>query len=255
MRAYLAFTKKEFTENWRTYKLPILLVVFLLFGMMSPLLAKLTPELLKSLSDTGGVVITLPEPTAMDAWAQFFKNVGQMGMLAIIIVFSGLMATEFSKGTLVNMLTKGMKRHTVVLSKLTAATVIWTVSFLLCLAVSYAYTAYFWDMGTLHYAFLSFFSLWLFGEFLISLLIFGGILFKSLMGSLLFCGGVIVAMTILNIIPNITRYNPSSLSGATLELLNGQKGLSEFMPAFVICAVLIIVFSAASITLFNKKQI
>ena len=45
MRTYLSFTKKEFTENWRTFKLMIMLVVFLIFGLMSPLMAKLTPNI------------------------------------------------------------------------------------------------------------------------------------------------------------------------------------------------------------------
>ena len=48
MRAYLAFTKKEFTESFRTYKLVIMLAVFLLFGIMNPLFAKLTPALLET---------------------------------------------------------------------------------------------------------------------------------------------------------------------------------------------------------------
>jgi len=34
------------------------------------------PEIVGSLV-TDGVVITLPEPTAYDAWAQFFKNATQ----------------------------------------------------------------------------------------------------------------------------------------------------------------------------------
>src|SRR5450756_729063 len=139
MRAYFVFTKKEFTENLRTYKLMIMIVVFLIFGVMNPLFAKFTPEILKA-AGLDPSALGMGTPTAMDSFAQFFKNVGQLGLLVLVIVFSGIMANELSEGTLINILTKGMKRSTVILSKFTMATVIWTVSYLLCLAVTYAYT-------------------------------------------------------------------------------------------------------------------
>lgn len=253
MRAYFAFTKKEFTENLRTYKFVILLAIFLLFGIVNPLFAKLTPVLLESMA-TEGMMISIPEPTAMDSWTQFFKNVGQMGIIVLVILFAGIMANEFSRGTLINMLTKGMNRHTVILAKLTAATVMWTLSYLLCLAVSYGYTAYFWGNTLLHHAFLAFVGPWLFGILLISLLILGGALLKTFSGSLLLCGGVAVILFILNIFPVVQKYNPATLISDNMALLTGIKTWHDFSPAIVICTVLIIVSIAASIAVFNKKQ-
>jgi ABC-2 type transport system permease protein len=43
MTHYIAFLKKEIVESIRTYKLFIMLVVFLMFGIMNPLVAKLNP--------------------------------------------------------------------------------------------------------------------------------------------------------------------------------------------------------------------
>lgn len=254
MRAYFSFTKKEFTESLRTYKLAIMLAVFLLFGIMSPLFAKLTPELLKSIS-IEGMVISAYEPTAMDSWAQFFKNVGQMGMIVLVIIFAGIMANEFSRGTLVNILTKGMKRHMVILSKFTVATVIWTLSYLLCLAVTYGYTAYFWEPAGLHHVFLAFFSPWVFGILLLTLLILGGTLFKTFSGSLLLCGGTVAVMSLLNIIPKVQKYNPIILFGDNTALLTDVKAAADVIPALAICAVLIILLIVASIVVFNKKQL
>ena len=45
MKQTILFTGKELKELWKTYKFLILCAVLLLFGMSSPLLAKLTPEL------------------------------------------------------------------------------------------------------------------------------------------------------------------------------------------------------------------
>jgi len=254
MKAFIAFTKKEFTESLRTYRLIVLMAVFLLLGIMSPLAAKMMPDILKGLADTG-ITITLPEPSAMDSWEQFFKNVGQMGMLALIITFCGIMANEFSRGTLINLLTKGMKRYTVILSKFLWASVLWAASYLLCLAVCYAYTVFYWPDSTLNHVFWAFFAPWLFGEFLIALLIFGGVLFKNFYGSLLSCGGVIIALNLVNILPKARKYNPVILAGDTLNLLNAQKDVADFIPAVVICGAAVMVLIAASVGVFNKKQV
>ncbi len=254
MKQFIAFSKKEFYESKDTYRIYILLVVFLIFGVMSPLFAKLTPEILKSLGDTG-VIIQVPEPTALDSWAQFFKNVGQMGILVIVIIFCGIMSNEFSKGTLVNLLTKGLKRNTVILSKFFVATILWLLAYLLCLSVCFAYTAYFWDLGDMKHALLAFAAPWLFGEFIIALLIVGGTIFNNIYGSLLSCLSVVIWLNIVSIFPNTAKFNPITLSGGTLSLLSGKGEPSDFIPAVIICAALTIGLIISSVLIFNKKKV
>lgn len=251
MKAFIAFTKKEFTEYLRTYKILILGTVFLLFGMMNPVLAKFTPEIIKA----AGLDLNLPDPTALDSWAQFFKNVAQMGLVIVLILYSGIMANEFSKGTLINILTKGLKRRTVILAKFTVASMLWTLSYFLCFIVTYSYTAYFWPITGLHNELLTFSSLWLYGEFLISLVILGGVLFKNNYGSLLLAGGLTLVMTLINIFPKLQQYNPITLSSDNMSMLTALKPVSHYYPAMVICGVLTCVFMVSSVILFNKKQI
>lgn len=250
MKAFWAFTKKELTEYYRTAKIMILVVVFLLFGMMNPVLAKFTPEIIKA----AGLDLNLPDPTAMDSWAQFFKNVGQMGLIIVVIVFSGIMANEFSKGTLINILTKGLKRRTVILSKFAVASLLWALSYLLCFMVTYVYTAYFWPMTGMHEVFVTFLGPWIYGELLIALLILGGVLFKNNLGSLLLTGGVSLGLTILSIFPKLLKYNPMILSGDNLSLLMGTKTLSEFIPALIICIISIVLVMIGSLVIFDRKS-
>lgn len=254
MKQFIAFSKKEFYESNATFRIHILLAVFLIFGIMSPLLAKLTPEIIKSLGDTG-VIIQIPEPTALDSWAQFFKNIGQMGILVVVIMFCGIMSNELSKGTLINLLTKGLKRNTVILSKFFVATILWLLAYLLCFSVCLAYTAYFWDLGDMNNALLAFAAPWLFGELIIALLILGGTLFGNIYGSLLSCLSVVIALNIVSIFPKTSKYNPVTLSGGTLSLLSGASEASDFIPAVIICTVLTVGLIIASVFVFNKKKV
>ena len=52
MRQLIAFAKKELKENWRTGKIITLSALTVIFGIMNPLLAKLTPYLVQALSTT-----------------------------------------------------------------------------------------------------------------------------------------------------------------------------------------------------------
>ena len=92
MRTLFAFTKKEMLEQLRTSKLVILGIVFLLFGVMNPAVAKLTPWLMEMLADTmegSGLIITEVKVTALDSWVQFFKNL-PMALIIFILLEGGI---------------------------------------------------------------------------------------------------------------------------------------------------------------------
>lgn len=254
MRAYIAFVQKELMENIRTYKLLIMLSVFLIFGMLGPLTAKLMPKLLETLI-IEGMQITIPEPTALDSWAQFFKNVSQMGMLVVAILFSGMMANEFSHGTLINVLTKGLARSTVILSKFTVSVLIWTVSYGLCFVVSLVYTAYFWGDDGIEHLFLAVTGLWIFGVLLLAVMLLGGVIFKNSSGTLLFTGGFIVALFMLDIVPQIRKYNPLALAAKNMSLLSGKIMPEDLTVAFAVSLAIVLFSIVCAIGIFNKKQL
>lgn len=218
MKGYFAFLKKEFFEYTKTYKLFIMLMIFIIFGITNPLIAKLMPEIVGSLV-TDGVVITLPEPTAYDAWAQFFKNATQMGLFVMVILFSGVLSSELSKGTLINLLTKGLSRTAVILSKYTCMVSVWTISISLCFGLTYGYTAYLFPQGETSNLLFSVFCLWLFGLFLLAALLFSATLTRSSYGGLLITGAVVVVCMVMNIIPDVHRYNPISLVTDNMGLI------------------------------------
>ena len=53
MKNYMAFLRKELLEYSRTYKLFIMLIVFSILGITSPLMAKMLPDMLNNLLTQG----------------------------------------------------------------------------------------------------------------------------------------------------------------------------------------------------------
>ena len=81
----LTFLKKEFKEIIKTYRIWVIPLIFLFFGMLSPIVVKILPDLFKSQLKSQGIIINIPPQTAVDSFLQYFKNLSQIGMLAIIL--------------------------------------------------------------------------------------------------------------------------------------------------------------------------
>jgi len=254
VKIFIAFFKKEMIEHARTYRFFILVVIFLLFGIMNPFMAKMMPEILSSVLPEG-MNLTLAEPTALDAWAQFFKNASQMGLIIFVIMFGGIITNEFSKGTLVNVLTKGLPRPIVILAKFCAALLVWTASYALSFLATYYYTVQFWSMTNVHHLMLSVAGLWVFGVFLIACLILGGVLIRNHFGGLLFTFALVAVAMILSIAPRLQKFNPFTLASKNDGILTLQVATADFYPALIITAGLTVLFVLLSILTFNKKQI
>ena len=110
MRQLIAFAKKELKENWRTGKIITLSALTVIFGIMNPLLAKLTPYLVQAMSTTlteSGISVQKITVDATTSWTQFYKNIPML-LIFFLLLFSGILTSEYQNGTIINLLTKGM---------------------------------------------------------------------------------------------------------------------------------------------------
>lgn len=125
MRGFGAFLGKELREIVRTWRIWVLPGIVLFFAISGPPLAKITPQLLSSLTTSmPGAVIQLPDPTYLDAYASWVKNLSQMMVFAVIIIFGGLVTSETKSGTAVLVLTKPVSRKAFVLAKFVSALIL-----------------------------------------------------------------------------------------------------------------------------------
>ena len=105
MKTFIVFLKKEILEQIRTKKLMILGLLFIFFGILNPLTAKMTPWLLEVLSESmesSGINITIVEITALDSWVQFFKNIPML-LIIFILMQSNVFSKEYQNQILYNL--------------------------------------------------------------------------------------------------------------------------------------------------------
>lgn len=256
MRQFAAFTKKEFLESLRTGKCMILGILFVLFGIMNPAIAKLTPWMMGLFADAmaeSGIIIGEMQVDAMTSWTQFFKNI-PMALIAFVLIYSDILTKEYKSGSLLPVLTKGLPRVQILLAKSAVLSLFWTLGYWLCFGITYGYNAFFWDnsiaVGLLPAAL----GWWLFGWWVLCLVILFSTLLQSGTEVILCTGGTTLLVYVLGFLPKVRAFTPTRLM-ETAALLSGAAGadtIQRAATAAVLCGVLCV---AVSIPVMNKKQL
>ncbi|HGD6303960.1 TPA: ABC transporter permease [Streptococcus agalactiae] len=254
MRIFLSLLKKEAIEGARTKKMISTFILFLFIGLISPLTAKLTPMILQSIA-TGNIDINVAPPSEIDSWTQFFKNISQIGMFGLAIILSTQMANEFQKGTLINLLSKGLPRYQVVLSKIFYNFILWFIAYFCSCILTYFYTKYFFGISfSIRNILMAALLPFIFGLFLISLEILAGVISGNVIGTLILTTAGIVIQLILSIRDEIVKYMPIALIGKPVNLIKGV-GYDDYYVPIITGSILLILCIVISIAIINKKQI
>jgi len=97
-------------------------------------------------------------------------------------------------------------------------------------------------------------GVWLFGIFIVSLIVLFSTLTKSNTGVLLGVGGVVLVSYLLSTLPKISKYLPTFLTDGN-SLIYGIKDVNDYLAAIIITALASVICIAVSIPVFNKKQL
>jgi ABC-2 type transport system permease protein len=245
---------KEAREQWRTWKVIILAIVLFISGCASPILAKYTPALLRSIPDIPpALAAMIPEPTLNDAILQYVKNASQFGVLLVVVLMMGAIAQEKERGTAAMLLTKPVRPSAVVLAK-------WLVS-LGSILVSVLISA----LGCVFYTYILFKDL-LAGDFIklnaLLIVFFAVYLSVTLLASTLartqgmaaaIAFGGTVVLLVLSSLPRISDFMPSQLLSWGQSNLLGQK--IDSWPALWIAFGIILVSLALACLRFEREEI
>lgn len=136
---------KEWRELWATKRAIIILVVMLIFGILSPLTAKILPDLIGSMGDEENITITITEVTKADAIQQFVQNIGQMFMFMVVLVSFGMVVNERERGNMTLMFSHPISRTGFILAKFAALALILALGMIVSGGAAYLYTVILFD--------------------------------------------------------------------------------------------------------------
>lgn len=256
MKTRIAFWKKEWMDLVRSGKAFLLLLLASLFGIMNPAIAKLTPWLMETMSESlqeTGLHVSEVTVDAMTSWVQFYKNM-PMALIVIVLLLSGIFTQEYQRGTLVLVLTKGASRRSVYLAKTLMCVLTWSVCFWLSFFITWLYNSYYWDNGIASNFITAAVLFWLFGVWVLVWIVFFSAVVKETSGVLAGTGIVLLISYVAGMFPKFQKYLPTKLLEAQ-TLLTESAVPKEFYPAIAVVILLTVAAGLTGMVLFDKKDI
>ena len=247
--------RKELQQQWRTKRILVVIAVFLLFGLGSPLIANFTPQLLSNIEGAEQFADLIPVPSNADALDQYIRNITQFGFIIAVLLGMGTIAGEKEKGNTAMILSKPLPRWAFLLSKFTAQALIYLGAFLLA------------GFGAFYYTMLLFkpFAFWPFmlGNvlLLVWLLVFSAV---SLLGSTIAnntgaaAGIGLGGAVILLIAGGIPQWGPAFFPGGLIvwaSQLGVETAVSPNAGALAANAVWIILMLVTAVAVFEQQEL
>ena len=253
MTAFTTFSRKEVREIWRTWRIWVLPSIFLFFAVTGPILAKFTPELIKAFAGNqlNGIVVTTP--TYFDAYAQWVKNLSQIGAFAIVIIYGGLISSETRNGTAILLLTKPISRSAFVSAKILVHSVFITALAIAGALITWVITAMLFPSAPIE-PILASTLLWLaFGLLFVSLMALLSVAIKSSAGAAGAGLGVFVLISIASIWKPLGTYSPAALNTQANSIALGHP-VSWQWPLLT-CILLYIALALLATSKFRRKEL
>jgi ABC-2 type transport system permease protein len=251
MSLFVAF-RKEWMELIRSYRLLVVAIVLVFFGLTSPLLAKFTPELM-TLIPTGGITIQMPPPTVADAFGQYIKNMAQFGIILALLLTMGAIAQEKDKGTAAMMLVKPLPRGAFLGAKFLGLAAIFAVSLAVAGIACYYYTLILFEaMDILHWLVLNV-LLFVYTLVFVAITLFCSTVTKSQAAAGGIALGLMVILGLIGAIPGLGKYLPGELITWGTRLMFADTTTS--WTAFTVSIGLIVVPLLAAWLIFKRQEL
>ena len=245
---------KEWLEQRRTHRLLIVCLILLLFGLLYPLLAKFTPEIIKMVHGGEQLSLIITPPTVVDAVAQYLKNMTQFGLLLAVLMGMGMVSQEKDKGTAAMVLAKPLSRTAFILAKAAAMGASFLIGTALAAGAGYYYTLLLFEALP--------FGGWLalnglllvyFGVYA-ALTLLASTLNRSMLGSGVTAVGFIIVLALVEMIPAAGKLLTGGLLAWAGNLALGS-GESPAWGALWVCLGLIAAALTASVLVFRRQEI
>jgi ABC-2 type transport system permease protein len=251
MNLFVAF-RKEWLELIRSYRLMVVAIVLVFFGLTSPLLAKFTPELI-TLIPTGGISIQMPPPTVMDAYGQYIKNMAQFGIILALLLTMGAVAQEKDKGTAAMMLVKPLTRGAFLGAKFLGLAAMFAIALAAAGIACYYYTLLLFEaMNILHWLVLNA-LIFIYVLVFVALTLFCSTLTRSQAAAGGTALGLMVILGLVGAIPGLGKYLPGELITWGTRLMQGDTTSS--WTAFGISIGLIVIPLLAAWLIFRNQEL
>ncbi|WP_061962670.1 hypothetical protein [Demequina aurantiaca] len=222
----------------RTHRWIALTAVYLVFGLLGPVTARYLPQILSAAGgDLDGAVIQLPDPLPSDGMAQYVSNASQLGTLVVVILAASALCFDAISEMGVFLRTRVQPTWRILVPRIavmaTAASLAYVVGALaawyetwaLLGGLPFARTLTGIGLGVVYLV------------FAVALVAAVAQRLRSVLSTVIASLVILIAMPVIGLIPDVSRWLPSTLSSALAELAS-PHGAGNYWPALGTTVVL-----------------
>ncbi len=254
MNSTLVFARKESLEIVRTWRIWVLPTIILFFAITAPVLARFTPEIVGAVAGNQLGGISLPPGTYLDAYGQWIKNLSQITLFALVIIYGGIISSETSSGTAILVLTKPMSRGAFVAVKAIIHSLFLAVLTLVGTMMTWGLTAAVFGQAPAGPVWSSALIWLVLGVFYVALMTFLSVLIPSAAGAAGAGLGAFVLLAIGGLWKPLSDHSPAGLAGQAAALAAAKPVPDLLWPVLVSLAAAAVLVTGASL-LFRRKEL
>lgn len=252
MNGFAALLGKEFAEIRHTWRLWVLPGFLLLQAVSGPVSALFTKELVGSMVSPE-MARTIPDPTYVDAWLQWAKNLSPTVLLVVMVTCAGLVAGEVSRQTAILVLTKPVSRRAFVLAKFVAAFAFVAITSALGAAITAGLTAALFE-GTQFAPIVRATAIWLvIAGFYLAVTLVASCALNSPLGAAGTALGALLLVSLLGLWGPFARHSVAGLGGVMTQFASGGRASWAWPVGTTLALTLVLVALAAE--LFTRREI
>ena len=241
---FVILLKKNLIEMVRNKRIIIFSIAFVAISLISAVMAKFLPELFKWLFDTLGedgtnIGMMIGDASVADSYVQFVSNVTEIMVLLIIIFFTGTIIKEKKTGTYDNLKMNGVKDHEIVLAHFVAQVILVTLSYIVGVAFFVLLNILLFRQIMGIRGVVALLYIYLTMLFVIAASLFVGCLFKKNFWAYFLAIIGYFALSFVDIIPHINKFNPFHLLTISMNLMYSESySLSEHLITSIVTVLL-----------------
>ncbi len=254
MAGFSVLARREALEIVRTWRIWVLPTIVLLFAIIGPPLARITPELLGSLAGGEPGTLRPPPATYADSYGQWIKNLSQIVLFALIIIYGGVVSAEIRGGTAAFILSKPVARPAFVAAKAVVHGIFITLIFALGSAITWLETQLIFGQAPARELWIPALLLLIFGLLMMSLMTLFSVMLPSAAGSAGAGIGVYALLAIGAIWKPLADYSPAGLPSIAASMATGQNGISPFWASLTSLALASLAVVLAC-RMFSRKEL
>ncbi len=239
--------KYDFIQLWKSKKILIFPIIFILFNSFSAISTKFLNQILASSLTDSGAVITLPDPTVYDSYSQYNSDLFQIILYIIIFISVGFFINDKTKGIAPLVFSKPIKVWQYLLSKYIAINALIIFSTLIGQVFFGYYTYIMFDDFILSASVISVLMFIVYNLFITAVAMVASAFSKNYVTGIVVTFLTYLVLTIIAVFKNVKAITwlPGSISGNVVSYITGAS--SPLIANCLIAIGLAIVLSYLSI--------